>query len=145
MRSFVASCMLILGLCGSLAFPGLARADAATDVKAAYTAWDAAFNKGDPKAVAVFYTDDAVFLPPSHEVIKGPAGVEKFFSGLFANGITSHKLELIEVAASSADTMTAAAKWSVKLKDGSAGGGVATHVFKKQPDGTLKLKLHTFN
>jgi hypothetical protein len=30
-------------------------------------------------AVAAFYTDDAVFLPPSHEVIKGPAGVEKFY------------------------------------------------------------------
>jgi ketosteroid isomerase-like protein len=23
--------------------------------------------------------------------------------------------------------------------------GVATHIFEKQPDGSLKLKLHTFN
>ena len=24
-------------------------------------------------------------------------------------------------------------------------GGIATHVFERQPDGSLKLKLHTFN
>jgi ketosteroid isomerase-like protein len=54
-------------------------------------------------------------------------------------------LELIEVVASSADTAVGAAKWSVKLKDGSARGGIATHAFQKQPDGSLKLKLHTFN
>src|SRR5919205_2513208 len=97
-------------------------ASAEDDVKAAYSAWDAAFNKGDAKAVAAFYTSDALLLPPNHEVIKGPAGVEKFFSGLFANGVTSHKLELIEAIASG-DNLVGAAKWSVKLKDGSAGGG----------------------
>ena len=31
-------------------------------VKAAYTAWDAAFNKSDAKAVTAFYADDAVLL-----------------------------------------------------------------------------------
>jgi uncharacterized protein (TIGR02246 family) len=113
------------------------------DVKSAYSAWDAAFNKGDAKAVATFYTSDALLLPPSHDVIKGPAGVEKFFSGLFANGVTSHKLELIEAVANG-DNVVGAAKWSVKLKDGSAGGGIATHVFQKS-GGSLKLKLHTFN
>jgi hypothetical protein len=29
-------------------------------VSAAYAAWDAAFSNGDPKAVAAFYTKDAV-------------------------------------------------------------------------------------
>jgi hypothetical protein len=24
-------------------------------------------------------------------------------------------------------------------------GGVATHIFERQPNGSLKLKLHTFN
>jgi ketosteroid isomerase-like protein len=86
-----------------------------------------------------------VFLPPSHDVVKGPAGMEKFFAGLFGNGVTAHKLELIEVAVSSGDAVVSAAKWPVKLKDGSAGGGIVTHAFQKQPDGSLKLKLHTFN
>ena len=67
------------------------------DVTAAYAAWDAAFATGDAKAIAAFYTDDATFLPPTHDVIEGPAGVEKFFAGLLGNGVTGHKLELIEV------------------------------------------------
>jgi len=114
----------------------------------AYAAWDAAFNKGDARAVAAFYTADATFLPATHDVIEGPAGVEKFFAGLFANGVTGHKLEMIE-ATGGGPLVVGAAKWSANGKDASGApssfGGVATHVFETQPDGSLKLKLHTFN
>jgi uncharacterized protein (TIGR02246 family) len=135
---------ILLVVCGLLLLPAAASSASPEDqVKAAYGAWDAAFNKGDAKAVAAFYAEDATFLPPSHDVIKGPAGVEKFFAGLFSNGVTGHKLELIE-ANGDEDTVIAAGKWSAKTKDGSI-GGIATHVFKKQADGSLKLKLHTFN
>ncbi len=48
----------------------------------------------DAKAIGAMYTDDALFLPPSHDVLRGPAAVEKFFTGLFAAGVTGHKLEL---------------------------------------------------
>ena len=120
------------------------------EVTAAYQAWDAAFATGDAKAIAAFYTDDATFLPPTHDVIEGPAGVEKFFTGLLGNGVTGHKLELIEVEGDGSDELiVAAAKWSAHGKDASGApatfGGVATHVFEKQSDGSLKLKLHTFN
>ena len=113
-------------------------------VKAAYTAWDAAFNTSDAKAVAAFYADDAVLLPPTHDVIKGPAEIEKFWAGLFGAGVTGHKLELI-VANGDADMAVAAARWSAKGKDGASLGGIATHEFAKQADGSLKLRLHTFN
>ena len=118
------------------------------DVSAAYADWDAAFNKGDAKAVAAFYDADAVFLPATHDVIKGAEGVEKFFSGIFDMGVTGHKLELIEVH-DGGDTVYGAAKWSAKGKDSSGKdqpwSGLATHVFQRQSDGSLKIKLHTFN
>ena len=78
-------------------------------VKAAYAAWDEAFNKGDAKAVAAFYTEDAPFLPPSHDVLEGPAGLEKFFAGIFGMGATGHKLELI-TAEDKGDVVFGAAK-----------------------------------
>ena len=71
-------------------------ADAKSDVTAAYAAWDAAFNKGDAKAVAAAYLPNAKLLPPTHEVASGPAAIEKFFAGLHANGVTNHKLEVID-------------------------------------------------
>ena len=124
------------------------RSASANDVKAAYAAWDAAFNKGDAKVVAGFYTEDSLLLPPGHDIIKGPASVEKFFAGLFANGVTAHKLELIEVEGD-AKLVAAAGNWSAAGKDANGTpttfSGIATHVFAKQADGSLKLKLHTFN
>lgn len=120
---------------------GAAGSDA--DVRAAYAAWDAAFGTGDAKAIGAMYTDDALFLPPSHDVLKGPAAVETFFTGLFAAGVTGHKLELIE-AHGTPDLVVAAAKWSAQGKTG-PGGGIAAHEFVRQPGGALKLRLHTFN
>jgi uncharacterized protein (TIGR02246 family) len=138
-------------LVAALLLPPLAaRADDGVEeqVRAAYAAWDEAFNRGDAAGVAAFYADDALFLPPTHEVTEGKAGVEKFFAGLFANGVTGHKLELIRAEGEPASPV-GAAKWSAKGKgaDGATAevGGIATHVFERQADGSLKLKLHTFN
>lgn len=117
-------------------------------VTAAYAAWDAAFNKGDAKAIASAYAEDATFLPADHKVYEGPAGVETFFTGLLANGVTGHKLTLVK-AYDRGDTVAAAAKWSVEGKDDKGNPatftGLATHVFAKQPDGSLKLLVHGFN
>ena len=103
-----------LGLDRVLRPPAGAPADSAEEqVTAAYAAWNEAFNKGDAAALAAFYDDEAVLLPPSHDVLEGPAGVEKFFGGLFANGVTGHGLELIEVEGEDDDDLVvAAAKWS---------------------------------
>ena len=118
------------------------------EIKAAYAAWDNAFGKADAKAIAAFYADDTVFLPSSHEVIRGPAGVEKFFASLFAMGVTGHKLDLIE-ARGDGKLLYGMAKWSANGKDASGKdqpwAGLATHIFERQPDGALKIKLHTFN
>lgn len=134
----------LLAICFAVLIPAGAMAGPLEDqVNAAYTAWNEAFNKGDAKAISAFYTDDSVFLPGSHDIIKGPAGVEKFFAGFVASGGNSHSLELIE-AHEDGGMVVAAAKWSAKAKD-QAVGGVATHVFKKQGDGSMKLMLHTFN
>ena len=117
-------------------------------VRATYSAWNAAFNKGDSKAVAAFYTADTSFLPATHDIIQSLDGVEKFFSGLFASGVTDHTLDLIRTTQDD-KIVIAVAKWSAAGKD-SLGkttrfSGLATHLFERQSDGTLKLRLHTFN
>jgi ketosteroid isomerase-like protein len=145
-RRFAAFLTVALLLAG---VPEAVRADEAEDqVKNAYAAWDAAFNKKDAAALAAFYDDDAYLLPPSHKVIEGPKGVAEFFGGLFKGGVHGHKLELIE-ADGNGNLVYGAAKWSATGKDDKGKkkefSGVATHVFEKQSDGSLKLKLQTWN
>lgn len=127
---------------GLLAPAMAAAASSDEEVRAAYAAWDAAFGKSDAKAIGAMYSDDALFLPPNHDILKGPAAVEKFFAGLFAAGVTGHKLELIE-AQGTPGLVVAAAKWSAESKNGPASGS-ATHEFTRQAGG-LKLRLHIFN
>jgi len=143
----------LLSMLGSvviLAFAAvsIARADAAADVTAAYTAWDKAFNSGDAKAVCALYTDDALLLPPTHDVIKGPDAVDKFIAGILGMGGKDHKLELIE-ASGDGNIVYATAKWTAAGKDAAGKdqpwAGTATTIFEKQGDGSLKLKVHTFN
>jgi ketosteroid isomerase-like protein len=122
--------------------------DAKSDVSAAYAAFDAAFNKGDAKAVAALYLPNAKVLPPSHQVESGPAQIEKFFAGLSADGVADHKLEMID-AGGDDKVLYGTANWSAKGKDKDGKpakfSGIATQVFERQADGSLKLRLHTFN
>lgn len=117
-------------------------------VEAAYAAWDEAFNRGDAKALASLYVDDATFLPATHDVVEGPARIEAFFTPLLAQGVTGHRFALITLHEDE-HSIAAAARWTA-LSPGPDGAlttssGIATHLFLKQPDGRLKLRLHTFN
>jgi ketosteroid isomerase-like protein len=118
--------------------------DIRTEISAAYTAWDSAFNK----AVASAYVPNAKVLPPTHEVISGSAAIENFFAGLFSREFTDHNLRIID-AGGDDRVVYSTANWSAKGKgaDGApqTAGGLATHLFERQADGSLKLRLHTFN
>jgi ketosteroid isomerase-like protein len=94
------------------------------------------------------YLPSAKLMPPTHEVASGSAAIEKFFAGLHANGVTNHKLEMID-AGGDDKVVYGTAKWSAKGKDKDGKpadfSGIATHVFERQPDNSLKLRMHTFN
>jgi uncharacterized protein (TIGR02246 family) len=128
---------------------GAMNSDAARrQVEAAYAAWDEAFNRGDAVALAGLYVDHATFLPATHAIIEGPARIEQFFTPLLAQGVTDHRFELVTIH-DDTHSIAAAAKWTATSPepDGSrtTSSGIATHLFLKQPDGGLKLRLHTFN
>ena len=143
----IRAAVLVAGCLAGTALPSFAQS-AAEEVTAAYAAWDAAFNAGDAAALAAIYSEDALFLPATHDVIAGPEGVQEFFAARFEMGVTGHALELVE-AHEVGDAVVAAARWSADGKDASGAdqpwGGLATHVFERQDTGELKLRLHTFN
>jgi ketosteroid isomerase-like protein len=122
--------------------------DIRTEISAAYTTWDLAYNQADAKAIASAYVPNAKVLPPTHEVISGSAAIENFFAGLFSREFTDHNLRIID-AGGDDRVVYSTANWSAKGKgaDGApqTAGGLATHIFERQADGSLKLRLHTFN
>jgi ketosteroid isomerase-like protein len=67
---------------------------------------------------------------------------------MFANGVTGHKLEVID-AGGDGKVVYGTANWSAKGKDKDGKPatftGTGTHVFERQADNSLKLRLHTFN
>ena len=138
------ACAFALALMAAAAVAG----GAEDRVAKAFGAWNAAFNRGDAKAVPAFYVSDAAVLPPSHDLVKGPAEIEKSFSGVIGSAVSGHALDPIRVV-ESRDLTVVASKWSANGKDdkGNAAsfGGIATHVFRKQADGSYKLLMHTFN
>jgi ketosteroid isomerase-like protein len=119
-----------------------------TEITGAYEAWDSAFNKADANALAAAYLPDARLLPPTHDVVSGPVAIEAFFAELFSSGFTDHTLTIIDGGGDD-KIVYSAARWSVKRRnvDGvpETAAGIATHVFERQVDGSLKLRLHTFN
>jgi ketosteroid isomerase-like protein len=118
------------------------------DVAKAYLAWDESFNKGDAVALASAYFPNAKVLPPTHSVVSGEAEIERFFAGLFQSGVTNHRLDVIETGGDGR-LVFGTARWSATGKgaDGAPQSfvGFATHIFEPQADGSLKLRLHTFN
>jgi len=123
-------------------------ADVKTAVEGAYAAWDLAFNNGDLKSIAAAYLPDAKLLPPNHEIAIGPSAIEKFYTGALASGITDHKLELID-AGGDDKIVYGTARWSAKGNDKTGEpttfSGLATYVFERQADNSLKLLLQTWN
>ena len=58
-----------------------AMAQSVAEIQKLDDAWAAAFNKGDAKAAAAMYTEDAYVLPDKGEMVHGRAGIEAFFKG----------------------------------------------------------------
>jgi ketosteroid isomerase-like protein len=84
-------------------------------------------------------------------VASGPAAIEKFIAGLHDNGLTDHKVEVID-AGGDDKVLYGTANWSAKGKTRTRTrtasptfGGIAAHVFERQADNSLKIRLQTFN
>jgi uncharacterized protein (TIGR02246 family) len=56
--------------------------------------FEAAFNKGDAKALAALYTADAFHLAPNNQVLHGRAAIEKFYVTSFADATKPPTLSL---------------------------------------------------
>ena len=59
-----------------------------------------AYGRGDAKAVAAFYTEDAIAFPPGAEMVKGREAIQQMWQETMDSGVKSLSLTVIDVGAS---------------------------------------------
>lgn len=110
--------------------------------------WDAAFNAKDAVAVAASYDQGASVIPAGAAQVSGPAAILEFWKGAIAQGITDHKLELIE-AIETGDLALQRGLWSAAVVNAEGERqtfkGNVHLVYRRQADGGWKLLTHTWN
>lgn len=116
-------------------------------VEAANLAMTTAFNRGDYQAAAQWYSDDARIIGPNGERVSGRAAIDRYWMGLPPK--SSWKLEVLEVGGSPESPWQLGR--STLTMPGRDGGAARVSivdfvgVWKKQPDGTLKLYIDMWN
>ena len=110
--------------------------------------WDAAFNAKDAAAVAASYDSEAAVIPSGAAQVSGHAAILDFWKGAIAQGITDHKLELIE-AIESGDLALQRGLWSAAVVNAEderqTFKGNVHLVYRRQADGGWKVLTHTWN
>jgi ketosteroid isomerase-like protein len=66
-------------------------------IKAANRKFGEAIRKGDPSAVGVLYTEDAILMPPNNDMIRGRHGTVGFWGAAMKMGVRDAVLTTVEL------------------------------------------------
>ena len=144
----------LFGLCLLLAgaLPAAAqgtRSDGSTDalrreIESLNRGMEAAFNRGDMKAVAAFYADDGQVIGPNGPAARGRQAIDEYWAGV--RQPRSWKLDVLQVDG------TREMAWQLgrsTLVAGPEGSRVSIvdfiAIWKRQPDGTMKITMDFYH
>lgn len=111
--------------------------------------WNAAFNSGDPAAVAALYADEAMLSPGNGEVLNGREQIEGLFRSFIDNGVHDHSIEVIDVY-QDGDILYQVSTWQAygaKQDDGARPvfGGILVNILHRDDGGEWKSRVHVWN
>ena len=109
--------------------------------------WEIAFNSGDTTALAELYTEDAVVVPPSLEILNAEEEIKNFWAQQISNGTDNFRVQTINLRVHG-DVVYQTAVWiATKVSNGVATDldGEMTNVMARQDDGSWKIQLQSWN
>lgn len=115
-------------------------------VKANNSLWEKAVN-GKESDLSQLYTDDAVILPPSLEIIETPVDINNYWFKQISPAIDDFQLESVSIRAKG-NTAYQSAVWVATLVSNGERkqiDGEMTNVMVKQADGSWKIVMQSWN
>ena len=90
---------LLVACCLALALPSAASpsTQARKAIEEISAQWMAALAKGDAAALAAFYAEDALLMPPNAPTVKGRPAIQEAFAGMIQSGVKGAELKTDEV------------------------------------------------
>ncbi len=112
------------------------------------TRWDAAFNAKQPAAVAALYAADASLLPAGAPQVTGTEAILAFWINTIGQGITDHKIDLIEVGIEG-NLAFQRGRWRAAVVNAEGErqtfSGNLHLLYQRQADGAWKALTHIWN
>lgn len=112
------------------------------------TQWDAAFNAKQPAQIADLYDAAATVMPAGAAQVTGGAEILAFWSNTISQGITDHKIEMLE-AGVDGNLAFQRGLWSAAVVNAEGERQVFSgnlHVlYRLQGDGSWKALTHIWN
>ena len=118
-------------------------------IERAIAEFESAAKAKNASAMTAFYTDEATLLPPGSPLIKGRSNIQTFWKGFLDAGAADPMLRVLTVE-SSGDLAYEIGSWDAIMpnpatgKVGPASGNYLV-VWKRQPDGTIKMVADMFH
>ncbi|OGT81895.1 MAG: hypothetical protein A3H91_02760 [Gammaproteobacteria bacterium RIFCSPLOWO2_02_FULL_61_13] len=129
------------------AFIGTASAASLAETVPQTGSWASVVNSGDTAAIARLYTDDAVLVSPGTELIAAPGAIGDYWIAKRKSGASEFRFLSVNERLEG-DTLYQSAVWTSKFtSNGQVNSldGQMTNVLARQPDGSWKIKLQSWN
>ena len=136
---------LVLALFVSLT--SAATASAESDIWINNKNWEIAFNSGDTDALASLYTEDAIVVPPSLEILDAQEEIKNYWANQYMEGTDNFQIQTINLRIHG-DVIYQTAVWlATSTSNGVATDldGEMTNVMSRQEDGSWKIQLQSWN
>jgi len=146
MNIFLKSLTALLGI--TLGMNALAAVNYPTALKANHFNWQYDSNTGQIVELIDMYTDDAIVIPPSSEILTGPTAIKGFWAEILKGGISEYVIDTINLHIDG-NTAHQTAYWEAHLT--AANGetihfdGTMTNVLERQDNGQWKIRMQSWN
>lgn len=146
MKTLYTLCSALLGL--SLSVNALAGTDYPTAIRTSDLGWEFASISGQTVGLLDMYTENAIVIPPTSEILSDPSAIEGYWAEVMASGVSEYVIDTVNLHVEG-DVAHQTALWqaSIMTEDGNVihFDGAMTNVLERQDDGLWKIRMQSWN